>query len=81
MKKTKLTTTFALLRDRGACSDGYRKLAKHLGGVEILVLVLALVGLGVWLARRQGRTEAERDALGLRGLPAVVAALSDWLGE
>lgn len=27
-----------------------------------LILILALVGLGVWLARRQGRTEAERDA-------------------
>lgn len=30
MKKTKLTTTFARLRDAGACSDGYRKLAKPL---------------------------------------------------
>lgn len=34
MKKTKLTTTFQRLRDAGACQDGYRKLAKHLGGVD-----------------------------------------------
>ena len=27
-----------------------------------LVLILALVGIGIWLARRQGRVEAERDA-------------------
>ncbi len=26
-------TTFALLRQHGACENGYRKLAKHLGGV------------------------------------------------
>jgi hypothetical protein len=30
----KLTTTFKLLREHGACTDGYRKLAKHLGSVE-----------------------------------------------
>ena len=30
----KLTTTFNLLRSNNACIDGYRKLAKHLGGVE-----------------------------------------------
>ncbi|MES2320148.1 MAG: hypothetical protein V4631_21945, partial [Pseudomonadota bacterium] len=30
----KLTTTFNLLRSKGACTEGYRKLAKHLGGVE-----------------------------------------------
>ena len=34
MKKTKLTTTFQRLRDAGACQGGYRKLAKHLGGVD-----------------------------------------------
>ena len=30
---TELYTTFALARAAGACPDGYRKLAKHLGGV------------------------------------------------
>jgi len=29
-----LHTTFTLLRERGACPEGYRTLAKHLGGVE-----------------------------------------------
>ena len=27
-------TTFALLREHGACESGYRKLAKHLGGIN-----------------------------------------------
>src|SRR3990167_1704126 len=31
MKKVKLTTTLALLREHGACTDGYRKLKKSLG--------------------------------------------------
>lgn len=31
-----------------------------------LLLILALVGIGIWLARRQGRTEAERDAAAAR---------------
>jgi hypothetical protein len=30
----KLTTTFNLLREKGACTSGYRKLAQHLGSVE-----------------------------------------------
>ncbi len=30
---TKPATTFALLRTHDACNSGYRKLAKHLGGV------------------------------------------------
>ena len=30
----KLTTTFNKLREKHACTDGYRKLAKHLVGVE-----------------------------------------------
>ncbi len=30
----KLTTTFNLLREKGACTEGYRKLAKHLVSVE-----------------------------------------------
>ncbi len=30
----KLTTTFKLLHSKGACTDGYRKLAKYLGGVD-----------------------------------------------
>ena len=30
----KLTTTFNLLRDKSACESGYRKLAKHLGGIN-----------------------------------------------
>ena len=33
-KKTILHTTFNLLRKHEACTEGYRKLAKHLGGVE-----------------------------------------------
>src|SRR5208282_573203 len=34
MNKTILHTCFSLLREKGACPEGYRKLAKHLGGVE-----------------------------------------------
>ena len=34
MKKTKLTTTFNLLREHGACASGYRRLAHHLGSVD-----------------------------------------------
>ena len=34
IRKTRLTTTFNRLRDAGACTDGYRKLAKYLGGVD-----------------------------------------------
>ena len=30
-----LYTTFALLRKQGACESGYRKLARHLGGVKV----------------------------------------------
>ena len=30
----KLSTTFSLLRERGACTEGYAKLARHLGGVR-----------------------------------------------
>jgi len=30
---TTLTTTFTLLRKADACTEGYRRLAKHLGGV------------------------------------------------
>jgi hypothetical protein len=33
-KKVFLSTTFNLLREHEACTVGYRKLAKHLGGVE-----------------------------------------------
>src|ERR1019366_2165753 len=34
MRKTKLTTTFNLLRKHNACPEGYRKLARHLDSVD-----------------------------------------------
>jgi hypothetical protein len=29
-----LTTTFALIKEKGTCTSGYRKLARHLGGIK-----------------------------------------------
>lgn len=34
MKKVNLTTTFAQLKAAGACEEGYKKLAKSLGGIK-----------------------------------------------
>lgn len=34
IQETALATTFALLRRWGACPEGYRTLAQHLGGVQ-----------------------------------------------
>ena len=58
---TQPATTFALLRQHGACESGYRKLAKHLGGVNKygrdkpipLLTVLGSNGLGdtLWSLR------------------------------
>jgi hypothetical protein len=34
-----ITTTFAALRKAHACTEGYRKLAKHLGGNRLKELL------------------------------------------
>ena len=70
-----LHTTFTLLRERGACPEGYRTLAKHLGGVRRhgantpipLLTILESNGLrdALWCLRATLPGEAaERDRIG-----------------
>ena len=69
-----LTTTITLLRKAGACSEGYRKLVRYLGGVQYygeeapipLAMVLESNGLSdaLWCLRAvPPEAEAQRDRL------------------
>src|SRR3990167_8191218 len=75
---TTLTTTFTLLRKANACTEGYKKLAKHLGGVTkygadtpiALLTILDSNGLSdtLWCLRA---TQQEADALIVARLFAI----------
>src|SRR3990167_11449555 len=78
---TTLTTTFELLRKADACTEGYRTLAKHLGGVTRygadtpidLLTILDSNGLQdtLWCLRA---THQEADALTVAKLFAIDCA-------
>ena len=80
---TTLTTTFTLLRQADACTEGYRTLAKHLGGVTKygadtpidLLTILDSNGLldTMWCLRA---TQQEADALTVARLFAIDCAES-----
>ena len=80
---TTLTTTFELLRKADACTEGYRTLAKHLGGVGKygadtpidLLTILDSNGLmdTLWCLRA---TQQEADALTVARLFAIDCAES-----
>lgn len=63
------TTTFARLKEHGACTEGYKKLAKHLGGVATygkhtpinLLTILESNGLTDTLWSLRAVQEPERD--------------------
>src|SRR3990167_7615399 len=78
---TTLTTTFTLLRKADACTEGYKKLAKHLGGVTKygvdtpidLLTILDSNGLPdtLWCLRA---TQQEADVLTVARLFAIDCA-------
>ena len=78
---TTLTTTFTLLHKANACAEGYKKLAKHLGGVTKygkdtpvdLLTILDSNGLDdtLWCLRA---TQQEADALTVARLFAIDCA-------